>query len=68
MALIPRAGQQREGHQSAVPALNLVPAAASSRLLPDLLQGRRLLFPMGRGDPRVLIGQIEILGIGILNA
>ena len=34
----------------------------------DLFQGRCSLFPLGGRNPSVLVGQIEILGIGVLKA
>ncbi len=42
--------KQRKSHQSAVPALNLVPARHRLNHMPYLLQRRRFPFPLGRGN------------------
>ena len=61
------AGQGGEGDEGPVAALDL--GAGRHRLddVPDLLQGRHTLVPMGLGDPRLLGRQVEIFGIGVRN-
>ena len=64
---VPRPGQQRECHQSAIPALNFTAHWHFTEDVLDLLQGRYLLWPLSCSDASILLRQIEVLGIGILQ-
>ena len=60
-------GQDGEGNERPVAALDL--GAGRHRLddMPDLLQRRHPRIPVGFGDPRLLGRQVEIFGIGVGN-
>ena len=60
--------QQRECHQSTIPALYLSFGRHRIDDVLDLFQGRTLLLPFCSGNTGFLVGQVEILRIGILNA
>jgi hypothetical protein len=62
------ASQDGEGDEGMVASLDLGPRRHCLEDVLDLFHGRRSLLSLGRRNPRVLVGQVEILSVGILNA
>jgi hypothetical protein len=53
---------------NAITALNLCRGRHAVDDMPNLLEGRSLLFPLGGRDAGVLVGEIEVVGVGIAKA
>ena len=58
-------GQEGEGNQRTIPSFNIRVGLHSSKNVLDFLYRRHRPLSAGFGDPCVLLGQIEILGIGL---
>jgi hypothetical protein len=61
---ITRTGEQGEGHNGSVTQLDIGDGRHGLQHMPDLVDGRHRPLGNSLGDPGLLIGQREVLGVG----